>query len=354
LSTKEEKIKNFDPAGVGIQGSLFGLPFTPEVAEVVVIPVPWEVTVSYSAGTGKGPQAILDASPQLDFFVADIPEAWKLGVAMLPVSHEWRNTSDVNREKAAQYIEWLEKGSPETLRDQFSLTPKEINQVSAKLNSWVKEQADGILKAGKLPVVLGGDHSSPLGLVQALGEKYDDFGILQIDAHADLRVAYEGFEHSHASIMYNALKVKQVSKLVQVGIRDYSQDEAAMVSGSKGRIEAFYDQEIKEKLYEGIYWKTICDEIVSCLPHNVYISFDIDALDPKLCPNTGTPVAGGLEFDQAMYLVKVLVQSGRKIIGFDLCEVAPGDDEWDGNVGARVLYRLANLMGVSQGKLRFK
>ena len=101
----------------------------------------------------------------------------------------------------------------------------------------------------------------------------------------------------------------------------------------------------------GETWRDICDSIVRDLPHRVYVSFDIDGLDPKLCPGTGTPVPGGLEFEQAMFLVRQLVKSGREIIGFDLCEVAPGDSEWNGNVGARVLLKLCNLMAVSQQKL---
>ncbi|MDX5346515.1 MAG: arginase family protein, partial [Hymenobacteraceae bacterium] len=171
------------------------------------------------------------------------------------------------------------------------------------------------------------------------------------DAHADLRDAYEGFEFSHASIMFNALKVPQVKKLVQVGIRDICQAEAELVEQSNGRIITFYDQTLKENMYEGDSWKKQCKKIIAQLPQKVYISFDIDGLDPKLCPATGTPVPGGLEFHEAVFLVKQLVKSGREIIGFDLCEVAPGDSEWNGNVGARLLFKLCNWMAASQGKL---
>ena len=116
------------------------------------------------------------------------------------------------------------------------------------------------------------------------------------------------------------------------------------------------DKDIKEDLYEGKAWKVICDDIVDQLPDDVYITIDIDGFDPKLCPNTGTPVAGGFEMEQILYLMKQVVKSGKKIIGFDLVEVAQGSegDEWDGNVGARILYRMANLYGASQGKLNLK
>src|SRR5690606_20104954 len=110
-----------------------------------------------------------------------------------------------------------------------------------EINKQVKETATYYLQQGKKVAVLGGDHNSPLGLIQALAEKYDDFGILQIDAHADLRIAYEGFEFSHASIAHNALQLKQVSKLVQVGIRDVCQDEKDYITNSNSRITTFFD-----------------------------------------------------------------------------------------------------------------
>jgi agmatinase len=118
-----------------------------------------------------------------------------------------------------------------------------------------------------------------------------------------------------------------------------------------GRVVTFFDEDIKSWQYQGKTWDAICDAIIKELPEHVYISFDIDGLDPKLCPHTGTPVAGGFEFHQIAYLIKKLVLAGKKIIGFDLNEVAPGEDEWDANVGARMLYHLCNWTAVSQNKL---
>ncbi len=355
MDSREAIFETFDPSGVGAAGALFGLPFTTENAQLVLIPVPWEVTVSYSSGAADGPMATKNASSQLDLYIDDIPDAWKLGIAMLPISFEWRRESDRLRETAARHIRWLEAGEPAAAAKELQGIPREVNEDSVSLNEWVKSQAKKELAGGKMVGVLGGDHSTPLGLIDALTEQYADFGILQIDAHADLRDSYEGFQYSHASIMYNALKFASVSKLVQVGIRDYAETEAAMVEASAGRIVTYLDRNLKERMFEGESWKNLCQEMVATLPSHVYISFDIDGLDPKLCPHTGTPVAGGFEFEEAMYLLKTLVRSGRKIIGFDLCEVAPGDEgAWDGNVGARVLYRLANLMAVSQQKLSFR
>ncbi|MEM7557435.1 MAG: arginase family protein, partial [Cyanobacteria bacterium P01_A01_bin.84] len=213
------------------------------------------------------------------------------------------------------------------------------------VNKWLFDNSSTAMKLGKKVAVVGGDHASPLGYLQALSTQYQDFGILHIDAHADLRNAYEGFEFSHASIMYNVMKISQISKLVQVGLRDICDDEVEIINQSNNRIVAYYDPIIKQKLYSGINWIDLCKEIVSNLPEYVYISFDVDGLDPKLCPNTGTPVPGGLELEQTYCVIREVVNSGRKIIGFDICEV--GDGEWDGNIGARIVLKLANLMDLS-------
>lgn len=337
--TKEEKINNFNPNGVGsLNGNLFGLPFSIDDAELVVIPVPWEVTVSYSAGTADGPQAILDASPQLDLYDPELENAWKYGVSMLPIPKVIKNKSDQLRERAKAHIDDLENDGLGDF-DAIEL----INKESEYIKDWIVEQAELWTSKGKKVCLLGGDHSTPLGLMEFLGTKYNDFGILQIDAHADLRDAYEGFKYSHASIMFNAIKISQVTKLVQVGIRDYCDSELEIIINNP-KLKTFFDKDIKEAQFEGKTWQQQCDEIITELPQNVYLSFDIDGLDPKYCPNTGTPVPGGFEFEQALYLIKKVVDSGRKIISFDLNEVSPDETEWDANVGARLLYRISNLM----------
>lgn len=354
MQTREDIIRFHDPNDVGVKGSFLGLPFTPESAEMVIIPVPWDVTVSYSEGTAEGPQAVLDASTQIDLFVKDIPDAWKLGVAFLPIAEEISQQSKEARKEAAAYISWLEEGQQNHMLNNPEAIPERINIATQKLNEWVSKEAISWLEKGKMVALLGGDHSTPLGLINTLANKHKNIGILQIDAHLDLRKAYEGFEHSHASIMYNALQNPHITKLVQVGARDFCQDEVEFASQTEGRVSIFYDQDIKEQQMEGKTWQTICINITNQLPELVYISFDIDGLDPKLCPNTGTPVAGGLEFHEALYLIKTLVRAGKKIVGFDLNEVTPGEDEWDANVAARLLYQMANLMAVSQGKLKLE
>jgi len=348
--SKETLIKNFDPNGQGVKGNIYGLPFTTETSELILIPVPWEVTVSYHDGTALGPKAILDASYQVDLYFKGIEEAWKLGIAMLPIPEDLYLENRSLRSLALKHIGSLEINSPS--EEYNRLIPQKINEACENLNIYVKNTTTKFLSEGKMVGMVGGDHSTPLGFLRALSERYDRFGILQIDAHADLRKAYEGFTYSHASIMYNALKLPSIQRLVQVGIRDYGEEEVGVIDRSMGRITTFFDEDIKSQMYAGKTWEEVCHDIIKMLPQNVYISFDIDGLDPKLCPGTGTPVPGGVEFNQITYLIKQLALSGKRIIGFDLNEVAPGSTDWDANVGARILYQLCNWMAVSQGKLK--
>lgn len=341
--------KNFDPNGVGVARSgIFGLPFSVAEAQIALIPAPWGVTVSYGGGTENGPRAIYEASPQIDYFHETYgADSWKLGIAMLPLK-EWNASYKEGlklRKLATKAITGLERGKSASAKEL-----KVVNDSCAKFHDHIEKTASELLSTKKLVGLIGGDHSTPLGLMRALAKKEGDFGILQIDAHCDLRDSYEGFTYSHASIMHNALKIPQVKKLTQVGIRDYSIGEKAVIDSSKDRIVTFFDADIKRSEYEGIKWQRTVDDIVDSLPKKVYISFDIDGLDPKLCPHTGTPVPGGLEFDRAIYLIRAVAESGKRIIGFDVNEVSPGNDPaaakamagtWDANVGMRVLWNLA-------------
>ncbi|HPJ53874.1 MAG TPA: arginase family protein, partial [Flavobacteriales bacterium] len=213
-----------------------------------------------------------------------------------------------------------------------------------ELNDHVEERVGARLDQGKRVGLVGGDHSTPLGFFRAQAKRHDQFGILHLDAHLDLRKAYEGFTHSHASILYNALALPQVAKVVSVGIRDFCLEEQQVVDREQGRVQVFHDAELQAQRFAGDTWQAQCDRIIAALPDKVHVTFDIDGLDPTLCPNTGTPVPGGLSFPQATYLLSRLADSGRKVIGFDLVEVSPGEDEWDGNVGARLLWHLCGVL----------
>jgi agmatinase len=335
---------DFNPNATAVaNGNYFGMPYTVDDASVVLISVPWDVTTSYRPGTSKGPEAIITASPQLDFFDFDVEDAWKIGIGTFPIDPEVKFLNEAMRPLAEKVISHLENGDdPAAVSDDLAT----VNAASILLNQKIFQTTKQLLQKGKLIGLIGGEHSVPFGFLSALAESNPGFGILHIDAHADLRQAYEGFTYSHASIMYNVLKLEGVSKLIQVAVRDECEDEVLLIN-SDDRIIQFDDYLLAAAEFEGKTWGGLCTEIVSHLPQNVYVSFDIDGLSPELCPNTGTPVPGGLSFQKAVYLLRQLVESGRQIIGFDVTEVAPGEDEWDANVGARIIYKLCNLMFLS-------
>ena len=337
------------PPGAGV----FGASPDPEECSLILLPVRWDVTTSYGQGCARGPEAIVAASHQLDLEDSFFERPYEAGIAMVGAP-EWIVGRNMDlRVKAQKVIASLASGERV---DEAILS--EINECSLELNRWVFEQSASHLKQGRLVGVVGGDHSVPYGLFEALHNHYgsEGFGVLHCDAHLDLRAAYEGFEHSHASIMYNVVRdFPEVKPLVQVGIRDYSRDEIRRTIELKDRHRGFYDHQLKKAKFEGVPWQSSVAAIIESLPANVYISFDIDGLDPSCCPNTGTPVPGGMLFSEAIYLLEQLASSGRRIVGFDLCEVSPGGEgaspgEWDANVGARILYKLCGVALHTNGK----
>ena len=328
---------SYNPSAPGIDnGNLFGLPNTLDEATIAIIPVPQEITVSYQGGCAHGPQQVLEASRQLDLYDFDNPTGWQRGIHLLKPSDAIVELNKELRPKAVEIIAELEQGR-QPLKGCLPL----VNNGCKEIHDIVYNQANELLLKEKLVGVLGGDHSSPLGLLKALANHHESFGILQIDAHADLRTAYEGFTHSHASIMYNALKIPSIEKLVPVSVRDICQEEMDFIDANTDHIIPFFDHDLQKAKFKGQHWPTIAQNIINQLPQKVYISLDVDGLDPKLCPNTGTPVPGGLDYYEAIEIIRQVVASGRQVIGFDLCEV--GDNRWDGNVGARLLYKLCML-----------
>lgn len=353
--TEKNKAAKFDPATmISAEFGIFGIPLTEEESQVVLVPVPWEVTTSYGEGASRGPEIIRQASEQIDLFDIEVGKAYEAGYFMRPFPEDLRKKNDVFKAVAQQLIEMRASMSDdETKMNQLA---EQVNQACDEMSQWVYEQCSEVLSKGKLLGLVGGDHSTPLGAIRAVSDKYHgDFGVLHIDAHADLRDTYQGFKQSHASIMRNVMMdTKKPKKLVQVGIRDFSEDEYNF-SNSRDDIKTFYDLELKRRLMKGDTWEKICQAIVQELPQNVYISFDIDGLDPAFCPHTGTPVPGGLSVDQVFFLFREVHASGRKIIAFDLNEVSTGglephEVEWDGNVGARVLYKMCGWLVKSQAE----
>ncbi|MBD3678043.1 MAG: agmatinase [Rhodobacteraceae bacterium] len=261
-----------------------------ETARFRVIPAPLERTVSYGSGTENGPYAIIEASNELERICA-------------------------GEEPCADGI--------------FTEAPLDCSGPLPEVMERLAARTEAAVKTGKIPVMLGGEHSLTYGAVtgvaRALGQKV---GIVQIDAHADLRVAYQGEKHSHASVMN--LLTEEGHSLAQFGIRALSADEDA---SRRARDVVFRDAE--ELVTGNIHAVDLPDDF----PELVYVSFDVDGLDPAQMPATGTPVPGGLGYYQALHLVEHALK-GRRCVGFDVVELAPdGNAAWD-FTAAQITYRL--------------
>jgi agmatinase len=335
----------FDPdAAAGSASGIYGLPFSSEDAKVVVVPVPFEATTSYGGGTSNGPEAVFEASRQVDLFDHETGRPYEAGIAMLDIPE---NVLQWNREAKKIAAAVIEQGG--VVDDETSEAAAKVNEYGEQVNRWVYSQTSALLHAHKMPVILGGDHSVPFGAIRAYAETFPGLGILHLDAHADLRDAYEGFTWSHASIFNNVMtKIEGVGRLVQVGVRDFGRAERRMIDESNGRIVTFYDAELAARKEDGVPFARLADEIVAALPEVIYLSWDIDGLDPTLCPGTGTPVPGGLSWNEAIGLLRAIQRSGKRIVGLDLCEVSPGETEWDANVGARLLYKMIGFALLTQ------
>ncbi len=364
---------SFDPDAAAQPGSgVFGLPFTREESRIVLVPVPFDATTSYGGGTSAGPAAIRAASAQVDLFDHQFGNIYQQGIHMLDEPEAIADRSRTARDHAVPII--AEGGLSADPTDEQLHAVAEVKRACEAVEEYVYDEFLRILREGKVPGLVGGDHSTPLGAIKACAEylrhhhpaggRFEDvagpsgrgFGILHVDAHMDFREAFEGFHFSHASIMHNVLTRAgggdAVSKIVQVGIRDYGSREREFAEKHSDRVAVFYDQDIQDHLASGGAWADVLDKAIAALPAVVYVSFDIDALEPSLCPHTGTPVPGGLPFPIAALLLKKLKDSGRRVIGFDLVEVCPGpnageeggEPEWDAAVGARLLYKLCGVV----------
>ncbi|RLB57150.1 MAG: arginase [Deltaproteobacteria bacterium] len=337
---------DFDPAAaVPSDAGIFGRNISPEQAAVVLVPVPFDGTASYRPGAADGPRAMLRASHQIDLFDLETGSPWEAGIAMLEESEVVRAACRTAREAAGRARQASEDGADA----EQEVHQESVDEACRRVNDYVGNTVDEWLARGKLVGTLGGDHGSVFAAIAAHAGRYPGMGILHIDAHADLRPAYEGFTWSHASVMHNVLqRAADVSRIVQVGVRDFSEQEYRVIEGSGGRVRTHFWPDLGRERLRGTPFSEQAARVVADLPDDVYVSFDIDGLSPELCPHTGTPVPGGLSFDEAVHLIREVAESGRRIVGFDLVEVAPnpsgdaGDesDEWDANVGMRILYKL--------------
>lgn len=331
---------DFDPnAAAAPDGGLFGLPHGPDQARVHVLGVPFEATTSYRAGTSRAPEAILAASHQVELFDLRFGRPYEHGIWMAPEDPEVAAWNAEARTLAAPIIGRGGAGADDA--EAVARVDALCDAVRRRVRAFSEERLD----AGRLPVILGGDHSTPLGAIEACAARHPGLGVLQFDAHADLRPAFEGFRWSHASVMFNALEeAPGVSRLCQVGIRDLCEQEHDLIR-SDGRIEAHLDHDLAAAREAGMT-RAVAREVVAGLPEHVFVSMDVDGLDPALCPNTGTPVPGGLGWNEVTVWLEELAASDRTVVGLDLNEVSAGpagDPEgacWDSIVGARLLYRL--------------
>ncbi len=346
---------SFDPnAPAPADSGIYGLPHCESDASVVLVPVPWEVTTSYGGGTAQGPAAILAASRQVDLYDLDVEKPYLPGIFMLPEDKRVVAWNEEGRRLARTIIDaGGVVDSPET-----AAALARVNELSEKLNAFIFAETERLVCAGKIVGIVGGDHSVPFGAIDALARKSPTgIGVLHFDAHSDTRQAYEGFTGSHASIMHNVLeRVPGVKKMVQVGIRDVCEEEIVYIEGQGDRLSVFFDRTLSRRKMMGESFAAMTRDIVAALPNEVWVSFDIDGLDPRFCPHTGTPVPGGIDFAEAVFVMGEVVRTGKTIVGFDLNEVAPGPDgdEWDGNVGARLLYKLIGFTLASQGKAKLR
>jgi len=332
----------FNPnQSITANGNIFGFPFNEENADLIIVPVPWDATTSYGKGSHLGPQAILKASTQLNFFHHELDKAHETKIFMTQVSSEWKKINNQNAEKSSEYVRYLEKEGEEKAIGYFKDEIENINHVHQVLTENLKERCSSLLEQNKLVGILGGEQSVALGLIQALNDRYDDFGVLHLDAHANLKVEYLGFEQSHASIMRNVLNTcANMSRLIQVGVRELSEVEFEF-SKEEDRVSTYFDWAIKKDILNGKSWLEIIREIIDEMPKNIYISFDIDGLKPYLCPNTGMPADGGFELNEIQLLFSEIISAGKNIIGFDLCEVCPShENNIDAYFGAQALWEL--------------
>ena len=260
---------------------------------IVILPVPYDATSTWMKGADKGPDAILEASPNLEFYdIETRSEAHLHGIFTLdPIN---------------------ESGSPEEL----------VNEVQSKVSLLITEK--------KFPVILGGNHTVSIGSIRAFGEKYRNLTVLQLDAHSDLRREYEGSELNHASAMARA---KEVAPVVQVGIRSMSAEELPFVTG------------IRSTLRTGFIMKRISiQKLLSPLLMNVYVTIDLDVFDPSIMPSTGTPEPGGPDYYEIMHFLRDVAEK-RNIVGFDVVELCPNpSNKMPDFVAAKIIYQLLSYI----------
>ena len=263
-----------------------------EKSRVIILPVPYEATTTYRKGTKEGPKAIIEASQNMELYDEEIDcEPYKIGIHTL-----------------------------EEFKEGFDSPQKMIRALADKVR--------GLFSLGKLVIALGGEHTITLGMVEGLRREEKDFSILILDAHADLRNSYEGTKYSHACV---SRRLIEENRIVQVGIRSFCQEEADFIK--KKNLKLFYAKDIISR-------KNWMKEVISCLSDKIYLSIDLDFLDPSLMPAVGTPEPGGLGWYETLKFLRLLSQK-KKILGIDVVELCPTPQDIPFSfTAAKLIYKL--------------
>lgn len=325
----------------GDSGCYFRNETTTDEAQLVVVSVPWSVTADYGKGASYAPDAIIEASMKSGLYDAVAHLSLEGKIATADIDYNIQELSAQLGREAERVASHLEDGV-EVVGEKMLARVARIDAGFEEMNTYVHMQVARHAKAGKRVAIVGGDQSVAFGAIKALSECHKEIGVLSIDAHADLRKGVSPYRYSHTSIMRNVVEeIASVSKIVEVGVRDVTREEMQTACES-GKIEIFLAEELASRMFEGCCWQALCDEICAKLPQKVYVSLDVDALKIEFCHNTNAPVPGGLNFNEAVYLVNRLVATGHEIVGFDITEVVPNiNNTMDSTVAARLLGKLA-------------
>ena len=258
-------------------------------ASIVVIPVPYDGTSTYGKGADKGPEAIFQAAENMELYdIETNKEVYKNGIFIAP--------------------ELTGYSSPEAM----------VSDVEQTVTKY--------MNTGKFVTIIGGEHSVSIGSIRAFARQYTDLTVLQLDAHSDLRPEYEGSKCNHACAMHEA---SFTTNLVQVGIRSMDTVEIEFLKSEN----LFTSYDIRTNKY----WK---EDVINAIGDNVYITIDLDVLDPSIMPSTGTPEPGGLLWNETLDLLK-MVFSNSNVIGCDIVELAPKEGIHAPDfMAAKLLYKL--------------
>ena len=325
----------------GDSGCYFRDTTPPDKAQVVIVSAPWDVTSAGGDGSAYAPDAIIDSSAHLGLFDAASGISLDGKVATATINYDIQENSQRLGVDAGKVISHIEDGGL-IAGEYFTRKVARVDEGFVRMHDSIYSQTGHWLEAGKSVGVVGGDHTVGFGAVRAVAEHEGEIGVLYIDAYCDMRLAGESiFNYSHLSAARNIMEeIPAVVRMVQVGVRDTGSEEYERVKADK-RMSLFLMDYLAAARFGGRSWSDICDEVVAQLPQKVYISIDASVLALDCCPHSKRPVAGGLSFNETIFLINAVVASGRAIVGFDLTGIVPKfGNNTDAVTGARLLAKL--------------